>query len=247
RYAFDTWPESAARQGLTLDKIVFPGFERAAIDFSPDLPITLDFNDAKGVTRFILELRVANDPAAAKEALVRHLTYLTSLREAPSTQDEGIKAGDIGYIGYSIDARISWIAFVRGNIFARLSCLDPRRDPHPDMRNLAEDLDRLIQAEPIVEGEAKISRPSIEQPRIDDSGLRAGQNRIIDLKINDAKESNPAAVSWIIGGPGQGYVEKDEQGRWRLYTTRGGSIELSCHVLSAKGFAVSKRISILVE
>ena len=40
-----------------------------------------------------------------------------------------------------------------------------------------------------------------------------------------------------MGGPGQGYVEKDKSGRWVLHTTKEGSIRLTCTVLGALGVA----------
>lgn len=246
RYAAHDWPESPARQGLTLEKIRFSGFERSALDFTPGLPITLDFADAEGTPRFVVELQVAERTADARKALVAHLTYITSLNDVPTTKSRGIAAGDIGYIGYSFEQRISWIAFVRGNIYARISCLDPRANPHPDMVRLAETLDRIIRDEPVQKRGAKSAAPTIDRLQPESATLRAGQKTVLDLAVRCADKRSVAAVEWVVGGPGQGYVEKDEEGVWHLFTTRAGSIDLSCHVLADNGLTVSESVKVSV-
>ena len=54
------------------------------------------------------------------------------------------------------------------------------------------------------------------------------------------------ALKWVVGGAGQGYVEKDAQGRWCLHTTGPGTISLALYALGSNGVAAEKRAQVEV-
>ena len=72
----------------------------------------------------------------------------------------------------------------------------------------------------------------------------------LDLRVIDSASKAggvPAAIKWAVGGTGQGYVEKDENGRWQLFTTGPGTVTVTVKVLGSNGTATSGKVSLEVE
>jgi hypothetical protein len=234
RYDADAWPAGEAHPGLPLASLRFDGYHGEAVTFTAGAPAVTRFADATGEPRFLVEVSVCDSASGAHNVLAGCLSYISSPRPVPSAAELGIAVGDAGYVGRAPAGRIAWIAFVRGNIAVRLSCLDPRAEPHPDMAGLAGTVDRLILAQPVLAAGEPVGRPSVVRCLPARSVCRAGESVSIDLEVLDPG-GEPAAIQWEVGGPGQGYVEKDNSGRWVLHTTREGSIRLTCRVLGALG------------
>ena len=244
RYAFDAWQRTDRRSdGFPVSALRYSGYtEEAEVDFMPGEPVVRRFRSEEGIIRFLVELSAHETAAQARELLVGYLTFVSSPKTLPTTASLGIAAGDIGFVGSSRDNRISWIAFARGNITVRICCLDPRADPHPDMAYVAKQTDRQILAQPALGLQAPLTRPVITRLDLHRSSCKAGEVVPLDLR-----STRIIAEHWVIEGSGQGYVEKDRNGQWRLHTTGSGTIKLVCHVLGSNGFATSKSVSIRVE
>ncbi len=243
RYGFERWPETRRRwNGLPLALLRYDGYREPELEFAPGAPVTLVYATEDGVRRFLVELRVHETVEQARDGLVEALTFVSSPKPAPTAESHGISVGDVGFVGPSRGGRLSWIVFVRGNVGVRVVCLDPQADPHPDMRYLAVWTDRLLLAQPSLPVDVLLTRPVIRGllPRL--PVCTAGDAVPLDLEVDDA-----AAWWWVVGGPGQGYVERDEDGRWLLHTTRAGAIELTCHVLGSNGVAGARTTSIDVR
>ena len=91
-----------------------------------------------------------------------------------------------------------------------------------------------------------MERPAIIRLQLERRSCAAGDAVPIDLETT-GPEGKAVALNWEVGGPGQGYIEKDEEGRWRLYTTKAGTIQITCHVLGANGVVCSGSVSINVS
>jgi hypothetical protein len=160
----------------------------------------------------------------------------------PTAAELGLAVGDVGFVGRAPGKRVAWIAFIRGNVALRLVCLDPRSDPHPEMARIAAELDRLVLDRPLLpagEAPARIAVGSLDAGR---ASCRAGEALPLQLELSGA----PVAVHWVVGGPGQGYVERGHSGAWVLHTTKEGAIDLTCHVLGENGFTASGTVRIEV-
>jgi hypothetical protein len=243
RYHFAAWPRKESRRdGVLLAEFTYPGFAGEGVEFAPGSPVVLRYAGEDGAPWFLVEFTVRETAAAAREDLVATLAHVSSLEKVPTTASSGIEAGEIGFVGFSRGERISWIAFVRGNISVRICCLDPRATPHPDLRRLAERTDRLIQARPRLTGKTGLTRPEITALRVEREKCIAGEAVLLEPGLDEA-----AAWHWEIRGPGLGYVERDEEGRWVLHTTGPGRIEVVCHVLGTNAVASSRSAAIVVE
>jgi len=141
-------------------------------------------------------------------------------------------------VGYAPGDRIAWIAFTRGNVAIRLVCLDPRAASYPPMARIAVEIDRLILDQPILVSPDQVRGPSFVEFNLSRSSCVAGQVVPLTLLLADPA-GQPAALYWVVGGPGQGYVEQDKGGGWFLHTTKAGAIQLTCHALGARGIASS--------
>src|SRR5262249_15902296 len=147
--------------------------------------------------------------------------------------------GDVGFVGLSAAPRIAWIAFARGNVAVRVSCLDPRADPHPDMSAIARSIDLAILAVPPLAvpapGKAAVvPKPVVARFAPQRANCTVGEKVVLDL---DARDPAGGALhfEFVVGGPGQGYVEADASGRQVLHTTKEGAITLTVQATGAMG------------
>ena len=246
RYNFDTWPISQDRfNGLLFRDLHFSSYQAQSIDFVPKTPVIVSFAGEDKVNRFVIEITVRDSVAEAREKLVEYLTFISSAKLIPTTQEKGIHAGDIGFVGVSGSGNYAWIAFVRGNICIRVVCLDPRVQPSPDLGYLAEKTDEIIRSQQKLAGGAALSRPVISVFTADKGSYKAGDIIPLNLQV-DNPSGKPETYKWVIGNSGQGYVEMDKHGRWNLHTTKSGIFDVTCYVLGPRCTYSSKPISVSV-
>ena len=242
RYGFAAWPQSVERKdGLPLAELAFPGVKRSEADFAPGGPVTLHFTDEDGAPRFLVELSIRETVAEARDVLVEYLTFVNSPRPVPRAAGAGITAGDIGFVGFAPRDRISWIAFVRGNVAVRVLSTDPTAVPHPNLRLVAEAVDGLLRSRPSLGKGDALTRPAVTRFAATRAACRAGEPVVLEL----ATAANEA-LRWTVGGPGLGYVERDDAGRWVLHTTGPGAIGLTVDVLGTNGVIASRTTRIEV-
>ena len=74
----------------------------------------------------------------------------------------------------------------------------------------------------------------------------AGDVIRLDVQVVDAGGGTPH-LQWVVGGPGQGYVEKKDDGAWYLHTTAPGKIRLTLEVTASTGTFATKSIDLSVD
>jgi hypothetical protein len=246
RYNFDTWPLSRARyNGLCLRDLRFSSYHVQPVDFVPKSPVILSFAGEDDINRFLIEITIRDSVAEAREKLVEYLTFISSTKLMPTTNEKGIHAGDIGFVGISGSGNYAWITFVTGNICIRVVCLDPRVQPSTDLGYLAEKIDGVIRSQPKLASGAELSHPVISVFSADKGSYKAGDIIPLNLQVSEPS-GKPETYKWVIGNSGQGYVEMDKQGQWNLHTTKSGIFDVTCYVLGPTGTYTSKAISLTV-
>lgn len=245
RYGSVSWPAGPARNGLPVMSLSFDGFDGGPVDFSPGAPVIRRFADGEGVDRFLVEVTVRETAGEARTVLLEYLASVSSSHKVPTLASLGIVAGDVGYVGRAPEKRISWIVFLRGNIAVRVACLDPRAVPHPEMGRIAVAIDRQILNRPALSPRDETHRITLGAIVPARPACRAGEVLTLELPLVD-EAGAPVAVRWMVGGAGQGYVERNSSGTWQLHTTKEGTIDLACHVLGPNGFTSSASVTIEV-
>ncbi|MFO0983474.1 MAG: hypothetical protein U1E76_17365 [Planctomycetota bacterium] len=185
--------------------------------------------------------------ALAHEQLIASIAFVSTSRTLPTADELGVPVGDVAYAGLSGagPGRIAWLALVRGNVFARVVCLDARGDLYPDMPAIARALDDAIKSAPVVASGATLPRPVVRSFTAEKRACIAGEIVRLDLALADPAGRSPA-VQWIVGGPGQGYVENGKDGEPRLHTTGPGRITLTAVITGALGTSASASVTIEV-
>jgi hypothetical protein len=240
RYRSALWPKGERRAGLALGALAAPGYVGGNLQLSPEAgSVVRRFADPAGQSGWMVEASVRESAAQAHDLLAGQLAFVTSPDLVPTAESSGVAVGEIGYVGFAGTGRtrISWIAFARGNVYVRLNCLDPAGSPHPDMGALAKLVDGAILASPAVAAGASVSRPRIARFSMEKAACVAGEKLPVDLEVSDP--AGAPALEWVVGGPGQGYLEKDGSGRFVLHTTGPGRIELTVHAAGANGALAS--------
>jgi hypothetical protein len=243
RYDSVSWPAGPVRAGLPLMELTIDGYSGGPVDFNPGAPVIRRYADEEGVDRFLVEVSVRETPAGARTVLLENLASVSSPGPVPRVASLDISAGDIGFVGRAPEKRIAWIAFLRGNVAVRVVCLDPRSDPHPRMDWIAGAVDQLILGQQVLAAGEKAARITITALSTVRQTCRAGDAVALQLQSTAA----PTAIHWVVGGPGQGYVEQDNSGAWLLYTTKEGGIDLTCHALGPNGFTATRTVTIEVK
>lgn len=248
RYAAATWPLGQRRAGLDLGALVLPGLTGAPVELLQPTLRQRPFADRDGALRVGVEVSLGERPAAAQEQLLVWLAHVSRPGTRPSTAEAGMGIGDIGYVGWSNQAehRIAWIAFVRDNVAVRVSCFDPSADPHPDIAALAQIVDLAITRELLLADGVVVPRPTIRAFRSERAACRAGD--LVELVVA-TQDSAAGAVQhqFVLTGPGQGYVEQDERGRWQLHTTGPGRLTVELQALGARGALATAKLAIEVR
>ncbi len=239
RYGADAWVSTAARAGLELGQVAVAGLAGGKLTRDASGALVRAYADSNGVDRVLVESATLDTVEAARERHVSTIAFVQSSNRLPTTAELGIEAGDVGHVGRSGagPGRISWVAFVRGNVHVRVICLDPTVDPHPDLGAIAKSIDGAILAVPQLAPKTKPAHPSVDRLAPAAPACDAGKTIALDFAATDA-----ALVEWSVGGPkdgsgpvGQGYVEKDAGGAWRFHATGRGKVEIDVVVTSSRG------------
>jgi len=246
RYASAQWTRGPLRAGLA-NRPELPGWSPEAMQSDRGL-LTRSYRRASAKSpSFVLETYVAETVEASHDTLVTWLAGLQSLQTMPAARDLGIDVGDVGFVGRSGAGprAIAWIAFVRGNIAVRISAFDARREPKLDLAGLVRRLDaEILKQKPLAEG-AALLRPSIAQLIAERSSAIAGEALQLDFDLADPDEAQ-AHLEWVVGGPGQGYVERGADGIWRLHTTGPGAIHLTLQATNSLGGYAERSLDLTV-
>ena len=246
RYEAASWPRGELRSGLA-NELGLTGWTSEGLQ-SDQGYLTRSFRrpDA-AVASFVLETHVTDTVDAAQAQLVTWLAGLQSTARMPAARELGLEVGDVGFVGRSGAAprAISWIAFTRGNVAVRVSAFDPRREPNLELGPVARSVDRaILAAEPLAAG-AQVPRPEVAMFVSERSSVVAGEKLRLDLTVVDPAGGEPH-LQWTVGGPGQGYVERGEDGAHYLHTTGPGAITLTLEVTGSTGTFAKRAMEIAV-
>ncbi|MBI4879368.1 MAG: hypothetical protein HY812_06865 [Planctomycetes bacterium] len=246
-YAPAEWPQSARRAGLALGEIDIQGYRGEPLRAAGETIERRYAGAEEELPPFTVEAVVCDTAKDAQRLLLTWLATLASVDPAPRALDLGAPVGDAGYVGLSAagEGAMSWIAFARANVAVRILADDPRQTPRPDLTLVARTLDEKIAEEPPLAEDAPLPRPAIQSFAAERFECRAGEVLRLDLAVEDPA-GGPYHVEWIVGGPGQGYVERREDGAWRLYTTGSGAIRLVAEVTGRFGTMTSRAIDLQV-
>jgi hypothetical protein len=156
-----------------------------------------------------------------------------------------IRAGDVGYVAFGgVDgSKLAWIAFVVGNLEFRVVNLDPDAAGAPDLKPLVELLSARASAQPPLKAGELMHRPQVTAFSSDRAVLPAGESALLDLVATDPT-GGVASFDFTVGGPGQGYVEQDEQRRWRFHATGAGKTTLTVRALGRNGTVAVKTLDL---
>jgi hypothetical protein len=110
-----------------------------------------------------------------------------------------------------------------------------------DLTAIAKEVDRIIISQPTLAPGAKLRRPEIAKLDWQKRELVAGDIVQLEFEVIDPAGGKPH-LRWVIGGPGQGYVEMKNGGTWYLHTTGPGRISLSLEVTGSTGTFSSQTI-----
>jgi len=236
RYDQPHWPAGARRAGFDLGRHTLPRL--VGDDVEPDAAggrVLRRYLDAAGKPALLVELRVAEQVAEAQEVLLGHVAHLQSTKLLPRTADRGVRAGDIGFIGYSgeDEARVAWLAFVVGNVEFRVVNLDRTGAEPRDVFSAAESLAAAAGRAPLL-AEGPLPRPVVERFAAERAECRMGERVVLDLAVADPA-GGAALLEFEVHGPGQGYVERGADGRYGFHATNAGAVRLVLHALGANG------------
>lgn len=249
-YEADKWTKGAARDGFPLGSLELEGWSGGPLR-SDSGHMHRKFTAAgkrEKPEAILIEAFVADSVDRAQQQLLIWLAGRQAPDAAPRVQDRNLKIGDVGYLGLSGAERqtIAWIAFVKGNIAVRVRNADTRSQPALDLAAIVRTLDEKISSRPALAENAKPPVPTIAKFASEKQEATAGEVVRLDVTITDPARGTPH-IQWVVGGPGQGYVEAKKDGDWYLHTTGAGQISLSLQVTASTGTFTSKQIKIAVR
>jgi hypothetical protein len=168
--------------------------------------------------------------------LLEWLAGVQSPARMPALAEVGLALGDVGFAGRSGAAAdaLAWIAFVRGNVAARLSAFDAAREPGLDLGTPAAAVDAAILSSPRLAAGSLPPRPRVVGAGLARASAVAGESVRLSFAVEDPLQGR-SHLEWVVGGPGQGYVERDALGEWVLHTTAPGAITLALEVTASNG------------
>lgn len=246
KYAMPSWIKGARRDGFALGDLEFAGLTGRAVEHDAG-GAKRTFTDGAGVPRVLVELAVFDEVAPAHEALLTHIAYVQSTKTLPTAASRSIRAGDLGYIGYGgrDGSKIAWLAFVVGNLEFRVKDLEPDAVGAVDVRPIVEAIAARAVAQPALPEGASLQKPSIERFAAEQQSVVAGESVALDVDVREAGGA-PCAVDFVVGGwqQGQGYVEQDEQGRWRFHATGAGKLEITVKALGRNGTTATRTLKL---
>ena len=243
RYARASWPSGVMRDGLAIGALELPGWRRGQLLAEGRL-LTLPFHplaEPESAPAFLLEAIVSDTQGQAQDRLVDWLASVQSPLEMPRARARGIELGELGFVGPANQGEnaLSWIAFVRGSVAARLLVADPQQVSGLDLANAARTLDEALLARPLLGATQALAKPRIESLVAHPARLVAGTPARLSWRVA-APFAQGNHLQWVVGGPGQGYVEEGRDGELYLYTTGPGQIDLTLQLTASNG-TVSER------
>jgi len=247
RYARDTWAATTPRDGIPITGLGLDGWRAGQLRAAGTL-LTVPFYPAQGEAArptFLVEARVAATVASAQDTLIEWLASVQNPTAMPAASERGVAVGDVAFLGPSGAGQnaSAWIAFVRGNVAVRLLALETRELPGFDLGTIARSIDAALQTRPALAPGGALSRTRIERLKATPTSVQAGERVELDVELS----APAAAQEWIVGGPGQGYVERAADGRLSLHTTAAGTIGLQLRVIAANGTLTQQTVTLEVS
>jgi hypothetical protein len=89
-------------------------------------------------------------------------------------------------------------------------------------------------------------RPEITALAVANRDVVAGEIVALDVGVLDPA-SGEAHLEWIVGGPGQGYVEKSASGTYELHTTGPGAMVLTFEATASTGTIARRSVELTVQ
>ncbi len=249
KYSPAEWPRGERRDGFVLEELSLPGLAGREVEFEP-VVVARTYADAKGVARVLVEMEVGESVADAHAALLRHVAYVQSTKTLATAASRSLRAGDVGYVAYGGKdvSRIAWVAFVVGNLEFRVVKLEPDAEGAPDLAPLVELLSARALALPPLAADAPVSKPQVRRFTAERATFPAGASILLDVAATDPTGRAPRLDFEIGAAPngrgGQGYVEPDDQGRWRFHATGPGHATIIARVLGRNGTTATKSIAV---
>ena len=230
-YAAAEWARGPVRAGLAND-IELGGLEQAALEADGGRVLRRYRRGSRQDSALLVTSRVADTPIQAHAELVTWLCGLQSVQPMPPVPG----LGDVGHLGASGAApdAVSWVAFVRGNVFVLLNNTDPRLEPDLDLVDLAKGIDLGLLEVPELPAGVRPVRPVISGLSLAETQVVAGARVRLTATTEDGHGGSPE-LTWSVGGSGLGYVERAADGELYLFTTGPGRIELHLELTSSMG------------
>jgi hypothetical protein len=247
-YEFEGWPSGPRRDGIPLPSLTLEGWTAGPLR-SDRGRIRRRF-DAEGELRgraFLVEAYVADDAGGAHQVLLSWLAGRQHPAPAARGSDRNLHIGDVAFLDVvrADGEAAAWIAFARGNVAVRLTNLDTRAHPDLDITTIARRLDGAVAARAELDPGAPLPRPTVTGLAAPKAAVSAGDVVRVDFRVTDPAGGTPY-LEWVVGGPGQGYVEQHEDGGWYLHTTAAGKIELALEVTGSTGTFARETIELAV-
>lgn len=241
-YAAASWALGPVRAGLA-NELDFDGFVAPGFEADAGRVVRRFHRPDAEQPAFLVTSHVADTAAAAHADLVTWLAGLQSPQRMPSV--EGL--GDVAYMGASgaAEGAVAWVAFLRGNVFVRLSNFDAHLEPGLALVDMARAIDlTLLEAPQLVEG-ARPARPMVQTLSLSKTEVVAGARVHLEVEVADANGGKPH-LQWTLGGAGLGYVERAADGELYLHTTGPGRIDLELEATSSMGTYTRAQVSLEV-
>lgn len=235
RYDQAAWPRGGALSYVPRE-LELTGWVGGALRCDEGLIARAYRRPDRGRPSFVLETLVLDSVEAAQDQLVSRLASATSprlVRDGAGIGDAGFTAGETGS---------AWVLFVRNNVAVSLKASDPSGDPGLDLAAVAQAVDQAIRPIPVLDG-AIPAKPKVETLALSRRTAVAGAILPIEIVARDPAGGRVHA-SWIVGGPGQGYVEATQDGAWLLHTTGPGTLRLILEATSSMGTWTRREITL---
>ncbi len=233
RYHADQWPEGVTREGKSLGVIEPSGWKGGVFStFRGHQQRTYTHSENGG--KLIVDAFNADDPKGANLEMLKWLAWNQSPVLARRIDPNEMDLGDLAYVRPrpGTDA-VHWVAFVRGNtaVFLRYKYARPSMDLNP--LSFAQHLDRAIISSKKLNPDESRSKPKITV--LSGSGsMMEGEKMPINLEI-DMVDGKPSKISWNVAGSGNGYIRKEGDGKWYLYSTKAGNVKIGVEITGENG------------
>jgi hypothetical protein len=247
RYGAAEWKKGPRYVGFPLASLEIPGWTGGPLrsDAGHLRRKFVANGDAVPAPAILVGAYVGDSAEAAHRQVLNWLAGFQSPDMLPRAEELDLRMGDVAFLGISREKIPVWIGLARGNIAMFVANTDSRAHPQLDLTAIAIALDKVAASQKQLDSEGELPVPKIERFVPATSTVKAGEVVPLDLTISDPAGGVPH-VQWVVGGPGQGYVQARD-GAWYLHTTKAGTISLTVEVTASTGTFSSRKASILVE